>query len=151
MAPAQWRKSMVQINFEPMHKTLTEVVEYLERLEVLDATEKKKEPQKKGNDKSENKAKSKSKGHKSSRKGKKSQKKRKRSTDSEASSYEKITSWIITTKTQFSKIVPRSLSNTKNMLMPLRNRGNQLQISQPKISYSQIKKERELNVSRKLV
>ena len=63
MAPAQWRKSMVQINFEPMHKTLTEVVEYLERLEVLDATEKKKEPQKKGNDKSENKAESKSKGH----------------------------------------------------------------------------------------
>ena len=47
MAPAQWRKSMVQINFEPMQKTLTEVVEYLERLEVLDATEKKKEPQKK--------------------------------------------------------------------------------------------------------
>ena len=86
MAPAQWRKSMVQINFEPMQKTLTEVVEYLERLEVLDATEKKKEPQKKGNDKSENKTKSKSKGHKSSRKGKKSNKKRKRSTDSEVSS-----------------------------------------------------------------
>ena len=86
MAPAQWCKSMVQINFEPMQKTLTEVVEYLERLEVLDATEKKKESQRKGNDKSENKAKSKAKGHKASRKGKKSQKKRKRSMDSEASS-----------------------------------------------------------------
>ena len=86
MAPAQWRKSMVQINFEPMQKTLTEVVEYLERLEVLDATEKKNDSQKKGNDKSENKTKSKPKGHRTSRKGKKSHKKRKRSTDSDASS-----------------------------------------------------------------
>ena len=41
MALAQWCKSMVQIKFEPVQKTLTEVEEYLECLEVLDVTEKK--------------------------------------------------------------------------------------------------------------
>ena len=42
MAPAQWRKKMVQINFEPMQKTLTEVEEYLGRLEVLDTSKEEK-------------------------------------------------------------------------------------------------------------
>ena len=51
-----------------MQQTLTEVVEYLECLEVLDATEKNKDSQKKGNDKSENKTKPKPKGHRTSRK-----------------------------------------------------------------------------------
>ena len=41
MVPSQWYKSIVQINFEPMQKTLTEREEYLECLEVLDATVKK--------------------------------------------------------------------------------------------------------------
>ena len=59
MAPAQWCQSMVQIKFEPTQKTLTEVVEYFESLDVLDSTKKK----------SENKTKFKSKGNRTGRNG----------------------------------------------------------------------------------
>ena len=40
---------------------------------------------------------------------------------------------------------------TDDMIMPLRDRGNQLQTCQPKISYSQIKEGSEIGISRKLV
>ena len=56
----------MQINFEHMQKNLIEVVEYLESLEVLDATEIKNDVQIWGNDKSENNTKSKFKGLKKS-------------------------------------------------------------------------------------
>ena len=60
MVPVQWCKSMIQINFEHIPKTLTVVVEYLEYLDVLDA-------QKKGNSNPENETKSKSKGYRTGR------------------------------------------------------------------------------------
>ena len=41
---------MAQNNFKPMQETLTEVLKYVEHLEVLDATEKKTDTQKKGNE-----------------------------------------------------------------------------------------------------
>ena len=43
MNPSHWYKSLDTINVEHMQKTLTQVVEYLECLEVLDATYKKSE------------------------------------------------------------------------------------------------------------
>ena len=46
MAPAQWHKNMTQICLEHIQKTLTEVVEYLKCLGVLDTTEKKTDAQK---------------------------------------------------------------------------------------------------------
>ena len=55
MTQDQWHKHMVQINFEPTQKSLTEVVEYLKCLEVLEDTDKASEDQKKGSSKAENK------------------------------------------------------------------------------------------------
>ena len=40
MIPAQWRRSMISINFQPFNKSMTEVIEYMEKLEVLEATNK---------------------------------------------------------------------------------------------------------------
>ena len=40
MVPAQWRRSMISINFQPFNKSMTEVIEYMEKLEVLEATNK---------------------------------------------------------------------------------------------------------------
>ena len=47
MEPAQWCKSMVQINFEHKQKNLTEVVEYFKYLKGLDTTGKKSDTKKK--------------------------------------------------------------------------------------------------------
>ena len=69
MIPSAWHRKMVSINFEPLTKKFIEVIEYLEQLEVLDATEKK-QAQKKSE--AENKSKEKSKGKgKSQNKGSK--------------------------------------------------------------------------------
>ena len=38
--PAQWRRSMISINFQPFNKSMTEVIEYMEKLEVLETTNK---------------------------------------------------------------------------------------------------------------
>ena len=38
MVPAQWQRSMISINFQPFSKSMTEVIEYMEKLEVLEAT-----------------------------------------------------------------------------------------------------------------
>ena len=40
MVPAQWQRSMISINFQPFNKSMTEVIEYMEKLEVLEATNK---------------------------------------------------------------------------------------------------------------
>ena len=48
---------MITIDFDPMQKAHTEVVEYLECLEVLDTTDIKSKNQKYSNNKSENKTK----------------------------------------------------------------------------------------------
>ena len=61
MIPAVLRRKMVSINFEPLTKSINEVIEYLEQLEVLDATEKK-QTQKKSEAENKTKEKSKSKG-----------------------------------------------------------------------------------------
>ena len=65
----------------------TELIEYLENLHALDATDKKSEAQKKANNMSETKTKSKSKGHWTGSKGKKSTKKREIHTNPEISSH----------------------------------------------------------------
>ena len=61
MIPLVWRRKMVNIDFEPLTKSLMDIIEYLEQLEVLEATEKKQNPK---NSPSENETKesSKSKG-----------------------------------------------------------------------------------------
>ena len=86
MVPSQWRRKMISINFEPLNKTMLEVIEYMEQLEVLEPTEKEtKDSKKKDKEKSENKNdKSKDKFSKSQKKVKK-QKKRKRNQDSDSS------------------------------------------------------------------
>ena len=86
MVPSQWRRKMISINFEPLNKTMLEVIEYMEQLEVLESTERKaKDSKKTDKEKSENKNdKSRAKSSKSLRKGKK-HKKRKRNQDSESS------------------------------------------------------------------
>ena len=40
MVPVQLRRSMISINFQPFNKSMTEVIEYMEKLEVLEATNK---------------------------------------------------------------------------------------------------------------
>ena len=77
MVPTAWRESMMTANFEPMHHTLLEVVEYFEQLEVIESAKKAREPQKAKKDKSENKEQSKTKPKKNGKK-KTSKKKRKR-------------------------------------------------------------------------
>ena len=77
MVPTAWRESMMTANFEPMHHTLLEVVDYFEQLEVVESAKKAREPQKPKKDKSENKDKSKGKSKKIGKK-KNSFKKRKR-------------------------------------------------------------------------
>ena len=58
MIPLAWRRKMVSINFEPLTKSLMDVIEYLGQLEVLEATERKQNPK---NSPSENKTKESSK------------------------------------------------------------------------------------------
>ena len=41
MVPYQWRRKIISINFELLNKTILEVIEYMEQLEVLETTEKK--------------------------------------------------------------------------------------------------------------
>ena len=43
MVPSQWCRKMIIINFEPLNKTMVEVIECMEQLEVLESTEKKKD------------------------------------------------------------------------------------------------------------
>ena len=78
MVPTVWRESMMTANFEPMHHTLLEVVEYFEQLEVIESVKKAREPQKSKKDKSEKKDQSKGKSQKFDKKKKKTFKKRKR-------------------------------------------------------------------------
>ena len=40
MIPAQWCRIMTSINFQLFNKTMTKVIEYIEKLEVLEATTK---------------------------------------------------------------------------------------------------------------
>ena len=80
---------MVTIDIEPVQKTLTQVVEYLEYLKILDDTDKKSENDIYGKGKSENKTKTKFKVHKSTKRSKKTDKRRKRSIDSDSSSERK--------------------------------------------------------------
>ena len=40
MIPAQLCRSMASINFLPFTKSMTEVIEYMEKLEILEATNK---------------------------------------------------------------------------------------------------------------
>ena len=82
MVPTAWRESMMTANFEPMHHTLLEVVEYFEQLEVIESVKKAREPQKSKKDKSEIKDKSKGKFQKTGKKKKNSFKKRKRTESS---------------------------------------------------------------------
>ena len=46
MAPSHWHKAIIIICLKPVQKTLTQVVENLEDVKVLDATGKKSENQK---------------------------------------------------------------------------------------------------------
>ena len=55
MVPAQWRRSMININFQPFNKSMTEGIEYMEKLEVLEATNKQSSTKKGDKDKSEDK------------------------------------------------------------------------------------------------
>ena len=55
MVPAQWRRSMISTNFQPFNKSMTEVIEYMEKLEVLEATNKQSGTKKNDKDKSEDK------------------------------------------------------------------------------------------------
>ena len=92
MVPAQWRRSMISINFQPFNKSMTEVIEYMEKLEVLEATNKQSSTKKGDKEKSEDKTgKSKNKTKKFPKKHSKSKgKKRKRhDSDSEDDRYDK--------------------------------------------------------------
>ena len=40
MTPTQWCRSMISINFQLFNKFSTEVIEYMEKLEVIEATNK---------------------------------------------------------------------------------------------------------------
>lgn len=51
MTQTQWHKSILEIHFKHMQKTLTEVVEYFEYLEVLNVNEKQSDNPWKGNKK----------------------------------------------------------------------------------------------------
>ena len=55
MVPAQWRRNMISINFQPFNKSMTEVIEYMEKLEVLEATNKQSGTKKGDKEKSEDK------------------------------------------------------------------------------------------------
>ena len=57
MVPAQWWKSMISINFHSFTKSITEVIEYIEKLEILEATNKQSSTKKIDKDKSKNTAK----------------------------------------------------------------------------------------------
>ena len=46
MVPTVWRESMMTANFEPMHHTLLEVVEYFEQLEVIGVQKRPENPRK---------------------------------------------------------------------------------------------------------
>ena len=92
MVPAQWQRSMISINFQPFNKSMTEVIEYMEKLEVLEATIKQSGTKKNDKEKSEDKTgKSKNKTKKFPKKHSKSKgRKRKRDdSDSEDDRYNK--------------------------------------------------------------
>ena len=55
MVPAQWQRSMISTNFYLFNKFMTEVVEYMEKLEVLEATTKQSSIKKHDKDNSEDK------------------------------------------------------------------------------------------------
>ena len=55
MVLSQRRRKTVSINFEPLNKTMLEVIEYMEQLEVLESTKKKKDTKKTDKEKLENK------------------------------------------------------------------------------------------------
>ena len=38
MIPALWNRNLISINFQPSNKTITEAIEYMEKLVVLGAT-----------------------------------------------------------------------------------------------------------------
>ena len=78
----QWKRSVISINFQPFNKSMTEVIEYMEKLEVLEATNKQSSTKKGDKEKSEDKTgKSKNKTKKFPKKKSKSKdKKRKRIT-----------------------------------------------------------------------
>ena len=38
MVPAQWHRSMMSMHFQPFNKSMTKVIQYTEKLEVLEAT-----------------------------------------------------------------------------------------------------------------
>ena len=85
MVPAQWRRSMISINFQPFTKSMTEVIEYMEKLEVLEATTKQPGNKKRDKEKSEDKTgKSKSKTKKFSKKSSKNRGKKRKRNDSDS-------------------------------------------------------------------
>ena len=93
MVPTAWRESMMTANFEPMHHTLLEVVEYFEQLEVIESAKKAREPQKPKKDKSENKDKSKGKTKKFGKKKNPSKKRKKEESSSEEDEPKKFCSY----------------------------------------------------------
>ena len=85
MVPAQWRRSMISINFQPFTKTMTQVIEYMEKLEVLEATNKSSGNKKSDKEKSEDKTgKSKSKTKKFAKKSSKNKGKKRKRNDSDS-------------------------------------------------------------------
>ena len=85
MVPAQWRRSMISINFQPFTKSMTEVIEYMEKLEVLEATTKAAGTKKNDKDKSEDKTgKSKSKTKKFPKKSSRNKGKKRKRGDSDS-------------------------------------------------------------------
>ena len=54
MVPVQWRRSMISINFQPFNKTMTQVIEYMEKLDILEATTKQSSIKKSDKEGSEN-------------------------------------------------------------------------------------------------
>ena len=61
MVHMAWHESMITVNFEPMHYTLMEIVEYFNQLEVIGSAKKPREPQKVTRGTPENKDQSKTK------------------------------------------------------------------------------------------
>ena len=102
MVPAQWRRSMISINFQPFNKSMTEVIEYMEKLEVLEATNKQSGTKENDKDKSEDKTgKSKNKTKKFHKKHSKSKGKNKKRNDSDYDWYDEYCAICKATGGQF--------------------------------------------------
>ena len=56
MVPAQWQRSITSINFQPFSKSMSEVIEYMDKLDVLEAMIKQVCSKMNDKDKSENKS-----------------------------------------------------------------------------------------------